>query len=61
MNQPGINTSFEDRDTAGRPGIVVEAREKVDQILTAYQPLPLDEETDRELDRFKGRAKQSLA
>jgi trimethylamine--corrinoid protein Co-methyltransferase len=60
-NRLGINTAFEDWQDAGRPDIVAEAREKVDQILTMHQPLPLEEEADRELDRIRKRASESVA
>ena len=61
MNQLGINTTFEDWQDAGKPDIVAEARKKVDRILATYQSLPLDEETDRGLDRIKKRVAESLS
>jgi hypothetical protein len=38
-----------------------EAHEAVDRILAAHQPLPLDEDIDRELDRIKKKAADSPA
>jgi len=37
-----------------------EAGGAVDRILAAHQPLPLDEEVDRELDRIRKKAADSL-
>ena len=60
INKLGVHASFEEWEAAGKPGIVQEAREKVDQILAAHQPLPLDEEVNRELERIKKRAADHL-
>ena len=35
-----------------------EAREKIDQILATHQPLPLEEDAERELDRIQKRAQE---
>jgi trimethylamine--corrinoid protein Co-methyltransferase len=59
INQLGFNASLEEWEAAGRPDVVEEARQAVDQILSAHRPLPLDEEIDRELDRIKKRAADS--
>ena len=42
------------------PDVIDAARQSVDRILAAYQPLPLDEDMDRELDRIRRRAADSL-
>ena len=60
VNQLGVNASLEEWEAAGRPDVIEEACEKVDQILSAHRPLPLDEEIDRELDRIRKRAADSL-
>ena len=60
INQLGVNASLEEWEAAGRPDVMEEAREAVDQILSAHRPLPLDEEIDRELDRIKKKAADSL-
>ena len=52
----GLHDTFEAWEAAGRPTLLDEAREKVDQILTTHQPLPLDEDVERELDRIQKRA-----
>jgi len=38
------------------PDVLEEAREAVDRILSTHQPLALDEEIDRELERIRKRA-----
>jgi trimethylamine--corrinoid protein Co-methyltransferase len=59
-SQLGVHTSFEEWEAAGKPKLVAEASDKVDHILSSHQPLPLDEEIDRELDRIKKRASDNL-
>jgi trimethylamine--corrinoid protein Co-methyltransferase len=61
INQLGVNASLEDWEAAGRPDVMDEARGTVDQILSAHRALPLDEEIDRELDRIKKRAAESVS
>ncbi len=60
INRLGVNTSLEEWEAAGRPDVMEESRETVDRILSTHQPLALDEEIDRELDRIKKRAEDSL-
>ena len=59
INQLGVNASLEEWEAAGRPDVIEEAREAVDQILSAHRPLALDEEINRELDRIRKRAADS--
>ena len=54
--QLGWHDTFEAWEAAGRPTLLEEAREKVDHILATHQPLPLDEDVERELDRIQKRA-----
>ena len=56
ISKLGVSGTIEEWESAGRPDIMKAARETVDSILSTHQPLPLDEETDRELDRIKNRA-----
>jgi trimethylamine--corrinoid protein Co-methyltransferase len=49
----GVHDTFEGWEAAGRPGLLEEAREKVNSILASHVPLPLDEEVERELDRIQ--------
>jgi trimethylamine--corrinoid protein Co-methyltransferase len=52
----GLHDTFEAWEAAGRPTLLDEAREQVDQLLATHQPLPLDEDAERELDRIQKRA-----
>jgi trimethylamine--corrinoid protein Co-methyltransferase len=61
INRLGVNTSLEEWQAAGRPDVLEESREAVDRILSAHQPLVLAEEIDRELDRIRKRAADSLS
>ncbi len=54
--QLGWHDTFEAWEAAGRPMLLEEAREKVDHLLATHQPLPLDEDVERELDRIQKRA-----
>ncbi len=60
INRLGVNASLEEWEATGRPDVMEEARETVDQILSTHRPLPLDAEIDRELDRIRKRAAESL-
>ena len=46
-------------DVAGRPDLVDQARERVDQLLTEHEALPLDEDVERELRRLEERVRES--
>lgn len=59
LGKTGMIDSFEEWKAAGKRELVDDAREKVDQILASHQPLALDEDTDRELERIKKKAKES--
>jgi trimethylamine--corrinoid protein Co-methyltransferase len=61
ISQLGVHDTFESWDAAGRPSLVDEAREKVEQILATHEPLPLDEDVERELDRIEKRAREIAA
>jgi trimethylamine--corrinoid protein Co-methyltransferase len=61
INQLGVNLSLEKWQAAGRPDLMAEARSAVDRTLATHQPLPLDEAVDRELDRIRKKAADSLA
>jgi trimethylamine:corrinoid methyltransferase-like protein len=43
---------------SGRRELFNEAREEVDRILRTHQPLPLDEDMERELERIQKKAKE---
>ncbi len=53
----GVHDTFEAWDAAGRPTLLQEAREHVDHILSTHQPLPLDEDVERELRRIEKHAR----
>jgi trimethylamine--corrinoid protein Co-methyltransferase len=52
----GMHETFEGWVAAGKPALLEGAREKVKQLLDTRQPLPLDQEVERELDRLHRRA-----
>jgi trimethylamine--corrinoid protein Co-methyltransferase len=56
VSKLGVHDAFEVWEAAGRPGLLREARGKVEKIVTSHQPLPLDEDIERELDRIQKRA-----
>ena len=56
ISQLGWQDSFEAWEVAGKPTVLEEAREKVEQILATHEPLPLDEDVEKELDRIQKRA-----
>jgi trimethylamine--corrinoid protein Co-methyltransferase len=59
--QLGWHDTYEAWEAAGRPTLFEEAREKVDHILATHQPLPLDEDVERELDRIQKRAEMEAS
>ena len=42
----------------GKPTLLDEARQRVDEILSTHEPLPLGEDVERELDRIQRRARE---
>jgi trimethylamine:corrinoid methyltransferase-like protein len=58
LSQLGVHDTFEDWEAAGRPRLIDEARERVDQILSTHEPLPFDEDVERELARIEKRARE---
>jgi trimethylamine--corrinoid protein Co-methyltransferase len=52
----GMHDTYEGWEAAGRPRLLEEAHEKVNEILSTHRPLPLDKEVERELDRIQKRA-----
>jgi trimethylamine--corrinoid protein Co-methyltransferase len=53
----GVHTTQKTWENDGRPDILDEAREKVTEILTHYQPLPLPLEVEKELLRIEDKLK----
>ncbi len=60
ISQLGVHDTFEGWQAAGKPTLLEEVRQKVAYILATHQPLPLDEEVERELDRIQKRAQDGL-
>ncbi|HSR33774.1 MAG TPA: trimethylamine methyltransferase family protein [Anaerolineae bacterium] len=52
----GVHETFEEWQAAGRPTLLGQAREEVDQLLANHEPLALDQEVERELARIRKRA-----
>ena len=52
----GMHTSFEKWEANGRPDLLEEVREKLNQILATHEPLPLAEDVEQELARIQARA-----
>jgi trimethylamine:corrinoid methyltransferase-like protein len=59
LSKLGVHGTYEGWEAAGKQTLLEEARENVKQILSTHQPLPLDEEAERELDRIQERAQES--
>jgi len=58
VSKLSLHATFERWEAAGRPMLLEEAREKVEQILATYEPLPLDEDVEGELDRIQKRVQE---
>lgn len=56
MEKLGIHASFEKWEANGKPDLLTQARDRVDQILTSHRPIPLTEEIERELAHIQKRA-----
>jgi trimethylamine--corrinoid protein Co-methyltransferase len=59
ISELGVHTSFEEWEQAGKPTLIEEAREKVYRILASYQPRPLDDAVERELERIERSARSA--
>ena len=55
----GWRGSYEDWNASGKPNLIQEARKKVESILSNYEPLPLSEEMERELNHIYERASET--
>jgi trimethylamine--corrinoid protein Co-methyltransferase len=53
----GVHDAFETWEAEGRPRLLASARQQVERILAAHQPLPLGEEVERELETIQARAR----
>jgi len=59
VSKIGWHDTFEAWETAGKPTLLEEAREKVERILATHQPLPFAKDVERELDRIQIRAQEA--
>jgi trimethylamine--corrinoid protein Co-methyltransferase len=59
VSRLGVHDTFEGWEAAGKPVLLEEVRERVEQILATHQPLPLDEDVERELGRIQERAREA--
>ncbi len=59
VSQLGVHDTFEGWEAAGRLTLLEETHEKVKEILATHEPLPLDEDVERELDRIAEKARDS--
>jgi len=53
----GLHDTYEKWEAEGKPTLLDEARRRVDEILATHEPLPLDEDVERELDKIQERAR----
>jgi trimethylamine--corrinoid protein Co-methyltransferase len=53
----GVHNTYEGWEAAGRPGLLEEARRKVNKTIHGHEPLPLGEEVERELEQIQNRAR----
>ncbi|MGD8474529.1 MAG: trimethylamine methyltransferase family protein [Anaerolineae bacterium] len=61
ISRLGMHDTFEGWEAAGRPRLLEEAHEKVNQILSSHEPLPLDRDIERELENIQKRAEAESA
>lgn len=54
----GWHGSYEEWQVSGYPNLIQEARERVENMLSNHQPLPLSEEMERELEKIYQKAKE---
>jgi len=57
ISKLGMHDTYEGWVAAGKPSLLDEARAKVEHILATHEPLPLDEDVERELERIQKRAR----
>jgi trimethylamine--corrinoid protein Co-methyltransferase len=53
ISELGVHTAFEEWEADGRPRLLEEVQDRVDQILTTHKPLPLAEDVEQELARIR--------
>jgi trimethylamine--corrinoid protein Co-methyltransferase len=58
LPQIGLHDTLEAWEASGRPDLLDEMRQQVDSILATHEPLPFDEDAERELERIQQRARE---
>jgi len=58
VSKLGLHDTYEAWETAGKPMLLEEVREEVNQILASHKPLSLGEDVERELDRIQAKARE---
>lgn len=58
ISELGLHDTYEGWEAAGLPALLDEVRQRVDEILTTHEPLPLGEDVERELERIQKRAQE---
>jgi trimethylamine--corrinoid protein Co-methyltransferase len=58
VSKLGLHDTYEAWETAGRPMLLEEVREEVNQILASHEPLSLGEGVERELERIQEKARE---
>jgi trimethylamine:corrinoid methyltransferase-like protein len=60
MSDYDASDSYETWSAPGKPTFIDELKDKVHEILKTHEPLPLDEETERELEKMEQRAREGV-
>ncbi|MEE8392427.1 MAG: trimethylamine methyltransferase family protein, partial [Anaerolineae bacterium] len=55
----GLHDTYEKWEADGKPTLLDEVRQRVDEILATHEPLPLDEDVERELEKIHKRAQEA--
>ncbi|MBN1148189.1 MAG: trimethylamine methyltransferase family protein [Anaerolineales bacterium] len=58
ISKLGVHKTQRDWQQAGKPSLIDQARQKVDEILSTHHPLPLDSEIERRLEHIQARARE---
>jgi trimethylamine--corrinoid protein Co-methyltransferase len=59
LSDLGVHESYERWKAAGAGDFLDEVRDRLDQIMATHEPLPLDDEVEKELDRIRERARRA--
>jgi trimethylamine--corrinoid protein Co-methyltransferase len=56
----GVHNTQKSWEKAGKKGILEEAREKVEHLLSTHKPLPLGDDVEKELEKIQKQAEESI-